>query len=220
MKGVDTGSEILILGCGGHAKSVSDSALAAGIGITGYVDDLATPEGFSYRGIGIIGSDADLPDLYTKGYRDAFIGVGYIGEGRIREQLQAQLTGLGFHLVSVIDPSAAIAVDVIVEDGVFIGKNAIINAAANLGMCAIINSGAIVEHECSIGDFTHISVGSVICGGVSIGKSCFIGANATVLPGLSIGDHSIVGAGAVVTKDIQADSIAVGVPAAARQSAG
>jgi acetyltransferase-like isoleucine patch superfamily enzyme len=41
----------------------------------------------------------------------------------------------------------------------------------------------------------------------------WIGANVTILPGVTIGDHTVIGAGSVVTKNVAANSIAVGVPA-------
>ena len=47
---------------------------------------------------------------------------------------------------------------------------------------------------------------------VVIGKGVWIGANVTICPGVTIGDNSIIGAGSVVTKDIPANSVAVGVP--------
>ncbi|WP_206750964.1 acyltransferase [Cryobacterium tagatosivorans] len=46
-----------------------------------------------------------------------------------------------------------------------------------------------------------------------VGSDVWIGYAATVLSGVTIGDSSIVGAGSVVTKDIPANSIAVGNPA-------
>lgn len=47
---------------------------------------------------------------------------------------------------------------------------------------------------------------------VHIGKNCWIGAGAIILPGISIGDNTVVGAGSVVTKDLPANSVAVGNP--------
>ena len=41
----------------------------------------------------------------------------------------------------------------------------------------------------------------------------WFGANVTVTPGVTIGSNSIIGAGSVVTRDIPANSIAVGNPA-------
>lgn len=49
---------------------------------------------------------------------------------------------------------------------------------------------------------------------VVIGDGCWIGAGATILPGVTIGAGSVIAAGAVVTKDIPANVMAAGVPAA------
>ena len=48
---------------------------------------------------------------------------------------------------------------------------------------------------------------------IIIGNNVWIGHGVYIMPGVHIGDNSIIGAKAVVTKDIPADSIAVGVPA-------
>ena len=48
---------------------------------------------------------------------------------------------------------------------------------------------------------------------VTIGEDCWIGGGAVICPGVTIGDRCIIGAGSVVTKDIPADSVAVGNPA-------
>ena len=68
-------------------------------------------------------------------------------------------------------------------------------------MC-IINTGAIVEHDCIVDDFSHVAVGAVLCGGVSIGSETLIGANATVIQGRTVGNKCIVGAGEVARKNI------------------
>ena len=47
---------------------------------------------------------------------------------------------------------------------------------------------------------------------VHIGKNCWIGAGVVIVPGVSIGDNTVIGAGSIVTKDIPANSVAVGNP--------
>ena len=47
-----------------------------------------------------------------------------------------------------------------------------------------------------------------------VGKGSSIGGNATILPGITIGENSMVGAGAVVTKNVPANAIVYGNPAA------
>lgn len=55
------------------------------------------------------------------------------------------------------------------------------------------------------GDLTH--------NGIEIGDGCWLGARVLVLPGVKVGNGSIIGAGSVVTKDIESNVIAAGVPA-------
>ena len=48
---------------------------------------------------------------------------------------------------------------------------------------------------------------------IRIGNDVWIGANVCILPGVNIGNNVIIGAGAVVNRDIEDNSMAVGVPA-------
>lgn len=47
---------------------------------------------------------------------------------------------------------------------------------------------------------------------VRIEDNCWIGAGSIICPGVTIGKNSVIGAGSVVTKDIPANSVAVGNP--------
>jgi acetyltransferase-like isoleucine patch superfamily enzyme len=48
---------------------------------------------------------------------------------------------------------------------------------------------------------------------VVIGRNVWLGSKVIVARGVHIGDNAVIGAGAVVTRDIPANSLAVGVPA-------
>ena len=48
---------------------------------------------------------------------------------------------------------------------------------------------------------------------VYIGKNVWVGGNSTILPGISIGENSVIGAGSVVNKNVEPNSLYVGVPA-------
>lgn len=114
---------------------------------------------------------------------------------------------------TIIDPTAAVARNVLIGVGTVVMPMSVINPSAIVGKHCIVNTSAIIEHDCQIGDYTHISPGAILTGAVQVGSSVHIGANATILPGILIGDHATIGAGAVVTKNIKASSVVIGNPA-------
>lgn len=204
--------KILILGHGGHAKSLIDILERENeYQIAGYVvNNNVIDDGMDYP---VIGTDEDLEYLYRNGIQNAALGIGYLGKSELREKLYTKLKGIGFRIPIICDPSAIVSEHTIIEEGSFIGKGAIINSGTTIGKMCIINSGAIVEHDCQVDDFSHISVGSVLCGGVHIGRASFVGANATIIQKKTLGKTSIVGAGSVIINDIPEGKVVVGIPA-------
>lgn len=67
----------------------------------------------------------------------------------------------------------------------------------------------ILAHDASMKMF----LGYTKIGQVNIGDNVFIGAGSIILPGVTIGECVVIGAGSVVSKDIPANSIAIGNPA-------
>jgi len=51
-------------------------------------------------------------------------------------------------------------------------------AVAPIGQGTVINTGAIVEHECEVGDFPHIAPGAVLAGYVNVGEGSLVGIGA------------------------------------------
>lgn len=204
--------KILIIGYGGHAKSVIDSIKTAGqYEVAGYTDI----EDKHVAGIPYLGTDDCLPLIYERGVHKAAFGLGFMGKSELRNSLYQQVKEIGFELPVITDPSAVVSNSARIGEGTFIGKRAVVNAGAVIGKMCIINTGSIIEHENHIGAFTHIAVGTVLCGDVRIGEQCLIGANSTIIQGITVGDKSIVGAGSVVIDDIGCSKTVVGVPAKA-----
>lgn len=204
--------KILLIGAGGHAKSVIDSLKAQGKYEAAGIIDKTEVGSAQVLDIPIIGTDEDMPRFYEKGIHHAFVTVGSIGDIRIRQRLYQKLKAIGFILPNIIDPSAVISPTAKLGEGVFVGKSATINAGSSIGDMAIINTAAVIEHECTIGNFCHITPAAALCGNVSIGDNTHIGTNATVIQGVKIGSNTLVGAGSVVLKDIPNKVRVAGVP--------
>lgn len=193
--------KIVLVGFGGHGKSVADAILRQKkyklIGFT----DMSVKK--PYMGCPYLGTDDILKDLFLQGVDNAFIGIGYMGKSKIRDRLYDKALKIGYKIPCVIDPSAVVSGSALLGSGVFVGKNAVINAEADIGDMCIINTGAIVEHECRVGSFSHIAVGATLCGNVNIGNHVLIGAGTTIIQGCYVGDEAIVGAGSMVLKDVE-----------------
>lgn len=189
----------MIVGYGGHAKSMADSIRAESrYEIAGYTDI----EDKHDKDLEYLGSDESLPDIYRDKCCYAAIGIGYMGNSNVRDRLYRKLKEIGYQLPAIIDPAATVSQSAQIGEGAFVGKGAVVNAGACIGKLCIINTGAIVEHGNVVGDYSHISVGSILCGHVSVGDHCFIGAGSTVIQGIEIGKSSIIGARSVVLKNV------------------
>lgn len=203
---------VLLIGGGGHCKSVADAVIRSNeYDEIGIVDPYLKAPLFGT--IQVVGSDEDLQYLLSDGWNDAFVTVGSVGNTSLRRKLFSEILEMGFFIPNIIDPSAIVSEFAQLGKGIFIGKNTVINAGSRIDDAAIINTGAIVEHDCRIGEFVHVSPRAVICGGVEIGKDTHIGAGAAVKQYIRIGNNSIIGMGSVVINDICSNITVVGNPA-------
>ncbi|MBU1019869.1 MAG: acetyltransferase [Firmicutes bacterium] len=204
--------KLLLIGGGGHCKSVLDSILEHNeYDEIGIIDKKETI-GRSIMNIPVIGCDDDLLALFSKGFKYAFVTVGSIGDPSQRIKIFTRLCDIGFEIPIVIDSTATISNYAILECGVFVGKQSIINSGAHVHKGAIINSGAIIEHDCQIGAFVHIAPGAVLGGEVIIDENTHVGSNSTIKQQVHIGSDSIIGMGSVVLKNIQKNKRAYGNP--------
>ncbi|MBQ2982949.1 MAG: acetyltransferase [Lachnospiraceae bacterium] len=203
--------DILIIGCGGHAKVVYDVIeQAKNYNIVGFISEKKDNK-FEYRGKKAIGTDEQLIELYKSGIQHAVVGIGYLGDSQVRDRVYTKLKKIGFEIPALVDITAKLAADVKIGEGAFIGKGAIINSNAIIDDMAIINSGAIVEHDCKVGQFSHVSIATNLCGSVVVGHHTFIGAGTTIIQCVAIGNNVVVGAGSTVLNDISSNSKVFGI---------
>ena len=188
---------IILIGGGGHCKSVIDVIEQEGrFEIVGIVDK---PEllGSNVLGYSVIGSDFDLDSLAKK-CQNALITVGQIKSPSLRIKLFDLAIKAGFILPNVISPNAYISKYSSIGSGTVVMHNAIVNASASIGDNCIINSKALIEHDCSISKHCHISTNATINGGVVVKTGCFIGSGATTKESITIEENSFVKAGSLV----------------------
>jgi sugar O-acyltransferase (sialic acid O-acetyltransferase NeuD family) len=205
-------SRILLIGGGGHCKSVLDTLLSANDYTEIGIIDKESNIGKQVLGFPTVGCDRDLPKLFRDGFLDAFVTIGSFGDTRLRNTLFKILEEVGFNIPNIVDPSAAVSSYAELKSGIFVGKKAVINAGAAIGRGVIINSSAVIEHDCVVGDFVHIAPGSVLCGGVKIGANTHVGANCVIRQEITVGANTIIGAGSAVVGNLHNNIVAYGNP--------
>jgi sugar O-acyltransferase (sialic acid O-acetyltransferase NeuD family) len=200
---------LLLMGGGGHASVVAESARAAGWSIAGFLDD--RPEGTEASALGVewLGVIGDLHTVLER-LADAAVHAA-MGDNELRRRWSADA---GRALAPpIVHPSAVVSPSATLADGVFIAPRAVVNARAVIERGAIVNSGAIVEHDCRLGAFCHVAPGVALGGNVSVGEQALVGIGATVIPGRRIGARATLGAAAVAIRDVPEGTTAVGFPA-------
>jgi sugar O-acyltransferase (sialic acid O-acetyltransferase NeuD family) len=190
--------EILLIGGGGHCKSVIDVIEQEGqFQIVGIIDKTEL-FGTNVLGYPVIGNDLDLKNLAKK-YAYALITIGQIKSPNQRIKLFDLAKKAGFIIPSILSPRAYISKHAFIGDGTVVMHDALINAKATIGNNCIINSKALIEHDSVILEHCHISTNATINGGVVVESGCFIGSGVITKESITIGKNSFIKAGSLVT---------------------
>ncbi len=201
---------LILLGGGGHCKSVIEVAESAGYNIIGVLDrpDEVGKEVLAYR---VIGVDDDIPKYVDKA--EFMITVGFIKNPAIRIKLYNRVKEAGGKLATIIASTAHVSKYATLGEGTVVMHNAFVNAGAQIGNNCIINTFSNIEHDAHVGDQCHISTGTMINGDCVVGERVFVGSQSVLANGIEIGDDIIVGAGSLVRKSIRQKGIYSGIPA-------
>lgn len=186
----------MIVGAGGHGRSVAEAALASGAyEVVGFLDD-AFPGLDSVWDMPVRGKVAD----YANFLQAADCWLVAIGNNVVREKTVAMLKAGGFALASVVHPQALVSPRAIVGLGSAVMMGAVVGTEARLGEGAIVNCGAVVDHHCVVEDFGHLGVGAVMAGGSVLGRGAWMQANAALGYGVKIEAGRVLMQGEAVGK--------------------
>ena len=170
-----------LLGAGGHAKVVYDTALKISISIDSFIDPKVT----SFYALKKMDEDEE-PENY-------FISVGGSSVKDLAKRQELYLEYKGFsNPITIISNHAMISSEALVGPGTFVANGAIINSGAKIGENVIINTGAIIEHDVIVEDGCHIAPGAIILGGSRIQRISMVGAGSVILPNQTVAEKFLV----------------------------
>ena len=139
---------------------------------------------------------------FDKGVKYAVIGVGALGNPKLRTKLYNNLCKIGFIIPTLIHPKAIIEPSAKLGEGCQIMAGAIVGSDAIVGDNCILNAGSIVSHDCILKDNVHLTPGSILAGSVTIGQNSIIGMGSSVYIGVTIGKNAVIMNGTSVVRDI------------------
>lgn len=144
------GLRLVILGAGGHGKTVADIAKQIGkYNEILFLDDNAESVA------GKCSEYLEFTDESTEIY-PAF------GNNKTRLEWEKNFQLKGVSLAKIIHPLAYVSPTATVESGCIVLPYAIINTGAKVKKACIIDCGAIVDHGCIIEEGVHLSPGAIV----------------------------------------------------------
>ena len=202
---------IIVLGAGGHARVLLDALRlfpTTEIEIIGATD--VSPETIDRSKLScpLLGADEKVFAYETK---EVFLvnGLGSIGDTAMRMKLFDNFKTKGYRFDGVIHPSAVLAKDIQLSEGVQIMAGAVVQTGCRIGRNVVINTRASVDHDGIIGDHVFIAPGATLSGGVSVGEHSHVGTGATLIQGCRIGKNCFVNARSIVRENLSDNTLFV-----------
>jgi len=187
---------LVIVGAGGHGRSVAEAALACGqFELAGFLDD-SFPRLDQVWDFPVLGTTADI--FRCRAFGD--VAVVAIGNNDLREALCAQLLVARFELATVCHPGAIVSPRAFMGPGCTIMAGAIIGTEAQLGKGVIVNCGAVIDHHCRVDDFGHLGVHAAMAGGSVLGRGAWMQAGSALGYRVKIGAMVVLAPGEVVSQ--------------------
>ena len=206
-----TESCCVLLAAGGHGRVALNLLLDLGIQVEGIVDP-GKVIGSAIFGVPILGGDEWLENMPPSDFI-LVNGVGVAPGNYLRKCIYTYWKQRGFEFLSLVHPFSVISRETVISEGVQIMAGSVLQCGVSVGENVVINTRASVDHDTNIGVNAFIGPGATLCGEVCIGEDVFVGAGSVIMPGVSVGDKAVIGAGAVVTRNVPEGFIMVGNPA-------
>lgn len=134
---------LILIGGGGHCKSVIEVAESAGYEIKGILDMPDEVGKEVLPGHKVIGTDDEIPQYVEE--CDFIITVGFIKNPALRIKLYNKVKAAGGRLATIIASTAHVSKYAELGEGTVIMHHAFVNAGAKIGDNCIINTSLILN---------------------------------------------------------------------------
>ena len=196
--------KLLIIGCGGHAKVITDIAKCLGIQNLYYQDTDLKKKFF-------LGKEVIHEELSD--YNDYFIVA--LGDNNSREKITNDFRKKNPNsiLATLIHPSSIISENCSIGNGTVVMPLCVINSFSKIGEGVIINTRSSIDHDNFLMNYSSVAPGTITGGNVKIGERSAISIGSIIKHNIEIGSDTVIGASSYVNENISNNLIAFGNPA-------
>lgn len=146
---------IVIIGAGAHAHKIWLYAKLVGLKVRAFVDE--NPAATSPA--------PEISCLHPDDVAEFTAGQPFlvaIGNPVARKVHVEKYLRQGWTPITLIHPSASVAVDASVGPGSIVCANAVVDSRSVIGIACIVGIGVLVDHDCVVGDYSHLAPGTVL----------------------------------------------------------
>lgn len=197
---------VLLIGSGGHASVLLDMLIDQKINVLGYVSPIPAVNQKLFSDFRWFKSDEDIL-LFDKSTIKLINGIGSLPGNTLRANFYHKYKDLDYSFATLVSKDSSVSRYAILEEGVQVMRGARIQTGACIGYNSIVNTGSIVDHDCSIGSNNHIAPGVTISGQVTSQVNVHFGTGSTVIQSINVNENVVIGAGVTITKDVDKNTI-------------
>jgi sugar O-acyltransferase (sialic acid O-acetyltransferase NeuD family) len=210
MGGVNNKS--VIIGAGTYGEVYLSYLQECGIEVVAFMDNNPTLVGTYIKGIRVVGSE-DL--LETEEWKHKVSNVYCpIGNNPLRRKILSRVKELGYNTPYFIHPSACIADNVSIAEGVYVLPQTVIMPFTKIDKYCMISMNAKIAHHSILEEGCFISTGVNFGANIHALKDAYMGIGSLIMTGVKIvGENSLIGAGSIVIRDVPDNAVMVGNPA-------
>ena len=176
--------------------------------IAGFFDDDSEKIGTCKFGYMVLGKIKEILEI-----KSAAVIVGIAFPEVKRKIIECLHTNSGLTYPSLVHPKAWISNSVTVGQGSIIYPGTTVNFGSEISDFVVLNANCTLGHHTHVGTYSSFAPGINTGGHTVIEEAVDVGIGTSILQNIRVGSNSTVGGQSMITRDVQSNTVVVGVPA-------
>jgi sugar O-acyltransferase (sialic acid O-acetyltransferase NeuD family) len=196
--------KVLIFGSGPHGRMTAETVSELGLEAV-FLTSRKEEVGLIVDGVPIVHVD--------DASRESGTFIVAIGDPRTRLRWSVNLRERGLRPAqALVHPTAYVSRRAILGEGTVVLPKAVIENGVRIGRDCLINSGAYISHDAVLDAGVSVSPLAQVAGRSRIGRGVLLGMGAVVGSRVTVGDSCLVGMRALVMRDLPPETLVFDMP--------